>query len=367
MVYRIMAKIQYYRLDDVLKVDALYNILLGMRANGKSYSVKEHALKEAIQKNACTFVLLKRLAEDLKHNFIDEYFSDMPIDKWTKGKYNYISGYSDGIYLSNISDEGKIERGVLIGKAMCLANYERYKSREYPEVTTIIYEEFVTHGLYLRDEPRRLMDLVSTIFRRRKGKVFMIANTISRVCPFFQEWNLHNIPNMQESQIDTYVFHENEYDVKIAVEMCKNSTEKSSGMFFGNYAKSIDSGHWETKIYNKLSDIRVQFNECKTIYTLGLLSNGFGFMINLIQLPTKELAVYIYPARKKGVNEYRLPERKICDTFSLSPRVSKTLKLEIPAEDIISRLFKDDKVLFATNLVGADFETATKNMTKYPF
>ena len=40
-------KKKYYRLDSILKTNAEYLMLLGMRSNGKSYAVKEFLLEKA--------------------------------------------------------------------------------------------------------------------------------------------------------------------------------------------------------------------------------------------------------------------------------------------------------------------------------
>ena len=78
---------------------------------------------------------------------------------------------------------------------MALSASTHYKSTQYPFVKNMIFEEFVTDGLYLQNECNLLMQLVSTVFRNRKdGKVFLIGNTISRVCPYFYEWELRGIP-----------------------------------------------------------------------------------------------------------------------------------------------------------------------------
>lgn len=361
---------KYYSSKRIRERNADYNILIGERANGKSYDTKYNALKEAYAKKKVSFALIKRLAEDLKKGFIEDYFADMPVEKITKNEYNYITGWSDNIYFANIDDNGKVVRGIQIGKAISLSNDERYKSRAYPDMDTIIFEEFVTSNLYLRDEVRRLMSLVSTIFRRRKGcKVWMIANTVSRVCPYFQEWSLVNIPKMAQGQIDEYTYHEtlrdgSTTDTKIAVEYCENSDVSASGMFFGKFAKHIDGGQWETDEYPHLP---WESSEYETIYTLSIASGLFAFMVNLIiKNDSPEQLVYIYPCRQRQDKSYRLAKRVIQDDFSTDMNITNGIKNIYP-EQRIKELYKLGKVVFSTNLCGADFNTTIKNMKKHPF
>ena len=314
----------------------------------------EQCLKKAIKQEKCTFVVIRRLSEDIKNGFIEEYFTDMPISKLTKGKYNRVVGYRDGIYLAK-DDGEKTVKGLQIGKAMALSNDERYKSRAYPDVTDIVYEEFVTKKLYLRDEVNRLMNLVSTILRRRNGKVWLIANSISRVCPYFKEWGLRGIPTMKQGQIDLYKVLRGVDDVvKIAVEYCGNAGEEKSHMFFGKFAKSIDGGAWECDDYPKLPEGDICYH-----YSIGFKYNDFGFIIWLCSLDS-DAFLYIKPARKVK-DDFVFPNRILTNEFSISRLISNSLNLDVPVEGLISKLYHQGKVCFSHNLCGEDFTSCLLN------
>ena len=60
-----MAKKEYYSIDNLLLTDAEYMIMLGQRANGKSYQAKYTALKDAYN-NGKKFVYLRRWKDDIK-------------------------------------------------------------------------------------------------------------------------------------------------------------------------------------------------------------------------------------------------------------------------------------------------------------
>lgn len=346
---------EYYSNKKILEKNAEYNIILGERSNGKSYCIKmEQCLKKAIKQEKCTFVIIKRLSEDIKAGFIEEYFADMPISKLTKGKYNKIVGYRDGIYLAKENEDEKLVRGLQIGKAMALSNDERYKSRAYPDITDIVFEEFVTNKLYLRDEVKRFINLVSTILRRRKGRVWLIANTISRICPYFSEWGLRGIPTMKQGQIDLYTVNTDNESVKIAVEYCGNAGEEKSGMFFGKFAKSIDGGAWECDEYPKLPEGDICYH-----YSIGFKYNDFGFIIWLCSLGS-DAFLYIKPARKVG-EDFVFPNRILTNEFSIRRLISNALNLDIPVEGLISKLYRQGKVCYSHNLCGADFNSCLLN------
>ena len=46
-----MSKQKYYSLNNLLKTESQYKMLLGERSNGKSYAVKEYVLNEAYKNN----------------------------------------------------------------------------------------------------------------------------------------------------------------------------------------------------------------------------------------------------------------------------------------------------------------------------
>ena len=186
-----MNKSKFYDMSKLLSCNASWNILYGMRANGKSYSVKMYVLKNALKGEQ--FVYLRRWSEDIKQREVSTYFDDMPITDLTKGEWSTVVAYQGFFYFANITEAGKTERAPEpIGRYCSLNQAERYKSQVFEKVTTICFEEFMTDKIYLgtnaRPEPRLLMQYVSSVSRDRDIKIFMIGNTISRVNPYISEW-----------------------------------------------------------------------------------------------------------------------------------------------------------------------------------
>lgn len=59
----------------------------------------------------------------------------------------------------------------------------------YLDVDDIIFEEFMSRNVYLPNEPNKLMNLYATIDRKRlTTRLWLVGNTISRVCPYINEW-----------------------------------------------------------------------------------------------------------------------------------------------------------------------------------
>lgn len=355
-----MTKNDFYRLDELLKHKPQYSILLGERANGKSYAVKEYALKKSINKKSCTFALVRRLDADIKPSVIGAYFDDMPVEKMTGGEYNCISYYQRYFYVAKIDDDGKLKRGYKVGCVFALSDDERYKSSTVlPDCETVIFEEFVTNKLYLRDEVNRFMNLVSTILRLKSGAVFLIANKISRVCPYFVEWGLRGIPTMKDGQIDEYIFHGVDSEVKICVEMCASPKHKKSGMFFGTASKSIEGGEWQT---TERPHLVGDLSEYDRLYELSLIALDFKFNILLLCHNNDDyMCVYVYPATLKTF------DRVLTEKYSTDYNVTPTLRSNNRAEVLIHNLVNENKLVFPNNLIGEDFNTVIKNMKKNPF
>lgn len=119
----------HYNIDKIEKEDALFNLIVGEKSNGKSYQVKhkegvlyymenkpkiqdmnslsvkdkEEILQDA--KKGYRFILLRRWQEDISNLWIEQYFQDVDVAKITDNKYNCITQYRKVLYFSNYSGE----------------------------------------------------------------------------------------------------------------------------------------------------------------------------------------------------------------------------------------------------------------------
>ena len=236
---------KYYSLERIKQIDAQYKILLGGRNIGKSYATKQDVVK-CCYDHEKEFIYLRRWDEDIKTKNAINYFSDLNVKEITNGKYTDVYIYQNVIYLCNMNESGKPLEKYLIGRVHSLNQSERYKSQIFPRVDYVIFEEFITDKQYLNNEPEQLQEYVSTIFRGRVGVVYMVGNTISKLCPYFNEWKLEKVGKMKTHDIKLF---ENtiqilkpdgfeEIVIKIAVEMC-GADSFLSRMAFGSSAEMI--------------------------------------------------------------------------------------------------------------------------------
>lgn len=338
---------KFYDISNLKKVDAQYKILLGERANGKSYQVKLTCLEEAF-KSKKKFVYLRRWKEDIKTAAVEAYFSDMDFLKITDGEFSGIEAWRNEIYFFRYDDMGRKIKSEAIGRYCALNDAERYKSWAFENFDNMIFEEFITDQSYIAEEPRKLQQFVSTVARHRAITVYMIGNTLNRICPYFAEWCLEGVLKQKQGTIEVYHFHVEDAIINIAVEYCKNADFKNK-MFFGQSAKQIVSGEWDTTDSPRLPK---KYKDYEKVYEILLKFQSFRFAMELLVEPENGgRLVYIYPCTNPNREFYRI----ITDQFSDQPNITNRLILKKRPEAIMYDLLNLDKICFSDNLTAADF------------
>ena len=343
-------KQRYYDLKNLLGCKCFWMILYGMRSNGKSYAVKKHALERAYKHNE-GFIYLRRWSEDIKAKEVSSYFDDMPVKDITGGDYDGVTAWQGFFYWYNIVDGKEVRSSKPIGRYCSLNQAERYKSQVFNTVSRIIFEEFLTNKIYLgssaNPEPRILQQFVSTVARDRNIEVFLIGNTISRVCPYFTEWGLKGIMQQKPGTIDIYHLRGENGVVDIAVENCE-VVETKSKMFFGLASKQITSGEWEV---NDCPKLLKPYQYYQMLYEVSISYAEFSYIMQLLaDGETGGYFVYIYPNTKN-----RKTLRKITNVFHADPMITNGLNNKIRAEQVIAECFRSGKVCYSDNLTGTDF------------
>ena len=97
-------KTKYYRLDNILKKEAQYNIIFGERSNGKTFAVLEHGLK-LFADTGKQLAIIRRWKEDFRgkrgQSIFDAINDSGLVEKYTHGEYTHITYYSSRWFLSN--------------------------------------------------------------------------------------------------------------------------------------------------------------------------------------------------------------------------------------------------------------------------
>lgn len=257
---------KYYTLDRILKEDAIYNMIIGERSNGKTYSVLNYGIKRAIEsfikgeyKNR--LAIIRRWQDDFKGKRSHEMFSSIVsnglIEKYSKGKYDTVEYFSGRWFFAKKDETGSTRCDEPFAYAFSLSAMEHDKSTSYPDVDTILFDEFLTRSYYLPNEFVTFMNVLSTIIRERDNvKIFMLGNTVNKFCPYFDEMGLHHIKEMKRGEIEVYEYGES--GLKVAVEYAeKTVTGKKSDKYFAfdnPKLHMITGGDWEIDIYPHLPE-----------------------------------------------------------------------------------------------------------------
>ena len=346
-------KLNFVKQETLKKLNGDYCIILGERSNGKSYAVKGLCIADAY-KNNNKFIYLRRWILDCKDSYCVNYFADVPVSAITDGEYTCIDVWQKKIYLSNVDEKtNKIKHGKLIGYCHALSESTRYKSQAFPDVTNIIYEEFIAEDArYIHNEPDRLEHYVSTIFRLEKHKIYLVGNTISRICPYFRDWELlEYIKKQKQGSIVDYTTDKTTITVYLT-----DSLNYNSGMFFGNIAKSITAGEYITQ---KQPHLEKRIREYNDLYQLVVKHNEFSFLCHLLQdkSESNNIIWYIEPKTTPIKDKTRV----VSTEFNPSIYYSRNFKGRTENERQIFTMLRDlDKVCFSDNLTGTEFKQIIK-------
>lgn len=355
----------HYNLDNIDSENALINIIWGERSNGKSYQVKHKKaiipFLESAVNNRERFILVRRLREEITTEKIERYFADVDVCKLTNNEYNIIVYYRKEVYLANYNIEtGLVKRGEKIGYVVALSTEQHYAGASYLDVKNIIFEEFMSRSVYLANEPDKLMNFYNTVDRKRGVvRLWLVGNTISRVCPYLTEWNLQKIilTQKQGTIITSYLPTGTEDDdgnpinIKLAIEYCK-STGKSS-FAIGKHKDMLNKGSWQSDPQPHLPKSK---NEYKIVYMIGFQYKEFKFIGELLlDKESKELAWFIYPYEKEFKNNILI----FSDVVKLDRRYQRNIYDITINNDRIQNIlntFREGNIFYSTDLCGTDFK-----------
>lgn len=242
----------YYSSKKIRKLNALYNLIIGQRSNGKTYDWKENALNDYAKDNLKS-AYIRRFDTEIAPKNLANLFDSHDIEKIFNGKWN-ATDYKKHEFTLCIKINGEIvaRDEQPFCKVYALNTWESSKGADNGYVSSICFDEFITRRAYLQQEFVIFQNILSSIIRDRDDvKIFMLGNTVNKFCPYFKEMGLYNVENMNPGDIELYKFGEEE--LTVAVEMCPESKNtKSVKKFFAfdnPQLKMITTGAWEIALY----------------------------------------------------------------------------------------------------------------------
>lgn len=172
----------WYDVNKTLSYNCLFNFVVGARGVGKTYALKRRAIKNWIKKGE-QFVYLRRYDTELIPSNMEKFFDDICVEFpdhefYVKSGKFYIDEMIAGFYLP-------------------LSKAAQYKSVPFPNVSLVIFDEFIIdRGLvrYLPNEVVTFLEMYSTISRLRDVPVMFLSNAISFTNPYFLFFDLQLQP-----------------------------------------------------------------------------------------------------------------------------------------------------------------------------
>lgn len=348
-------KPKYYSLKRILDKHAHYNMIFGLRSNGKTTAILEHGLKIYCETGK-QMAYLRRWDIEFMGKRGSQLFADIVnrgvIEKLTRGRWSGVYYYGSKWYLCNYDENGKRDEtdATPFCYGFALSTMEHDKSVSYPNITTVFFDEFLSRTQYLTDEFVIFCNVLSTIIRQRKDvTIFMAGNTVTKYCPYFAEMGLSKVKTMQPGTIDVYAYGDS--GLTVAVEYAEpNSKGKESDIYFAfNNPKlqMITTGAWEIDLYPHCP---VKYVPADVLFTYFILFDGDTLQAEIV---SKDDLRFTFIHRK--TTELQNPDRDIIFSPEYSARPNWCRKITKPTTEIgkrIAEFFVRDKVFFQDNEIG---------------
>ena len=354
--------IKYYNTNRIDKTEAKIRIVFGMRSNGKTTAGLLKGLEKRLNSESGRkeqTVYLRRWDDEIRpKNDIGSLFDGIlkfyDINGKTNGEYNTIIYRARKFYLAFIEDE-KIMKIDTKPFCICLAlsQNEHYKSLSFPDVTTIVFDEFISENhQYLPHEFKRFTSILSTVIRSREDvEIYLMGNTVDANCIYWNEFRIIEIvKKIQDGEI--YHYKPKGRQTDIAIEKAEAIT--NNGRVINVYtdfdtanSDMINKGMWDTDNYPHLPFSYSQ-NDIQFIFFI-----EYNTELYQCEVISKYETPYLYIHRK--TTELKHPDDDLIYGDNPTGKPNYFINLFKPEYKIQKRivdLFYYNKVFYQDNLVG---------------
>lgn len=347
-----MKSSDFYSLHEIKKRNAQYNVIFGERSNGKTFAILEEMIRNYI-KTGEKGAYIRRYREDMRGLSAQMLFAGVVktglITKLTKGEYNNVKYYQRKWFLCHIDNENPENNYADKEPFAYSFALTESKGANYPDVTTIHFDEFIDRKPELQGEFELFINLVSTLVRdKAKAKIYMTANTVNQSSLYFREMGLTNIKKMKPGQIDVYEYGES--GLKCAVEYTAHKSAKSSDVYFAfdnPHLQMIKTGMWEIGIYPHTFE---KWTKDKVIFSAFLKWEDEIVQLDVI---SKDDLTFVYCHTK--TTPIQDERHDIILSLEDNPRfnyIHSLMKSDLRISRRLMWFFRNQKIYYQDNTVG---------------
>ena len=376
-------KLMELKADDGHSVDIAF--IYSGRNRGKSFDIASKALLDAwTSQGKEQFGYARRYEKELTVSKVESYFDDKVayIQDITDGQCDGVKAYQGSLYFFKAKHvKGKLvrENVLKIGNYFNINGANQYKSMQFPNITRLIFEEVFTSDGYCNNEPRKVLDLISTIKRSRDNFIaYLISNTVSRVNPYADEYALNKLISQKEGTIDTYKLYNGSFDENGKEDYYFIACEYLSDLIgdTGEISKlgtSVLTNKWdEVRLYPTCSIKEIeQFSDS---YRCVFQNGVFKFFARIFEVPinfqdwledkkitlSNEVMTVAFVTRK--TTPYRKDVRLYTTEPIVYPLATRGLYNICDFDKTIFRLIELGQTFYCNNLVACEFSQCYKNL-----
>lgn len=196
---------------NILSYNCLFNFVVGNRGGGKTFGMKEHMIRKAID-NGVLFMYLRRTDVELK-DAKATFFDDITTENKFPGRcFRTFGNYFQTILADEYGEPLEDEKWETIGYCSYLSGARSKKSVSFSKVRFICFDEFIVPdagiGSYLPDEVICFLEFYETVARMRDVQVLFLSNALTTINPYFLYFDLHIPYNTNICRIKTDIAFE---------------------------------------------------------------------------------------------------------------------------------------------------------------
>lgn len=357
---------EYYSLDRILQHPSSYYMIIGERSNGKTYSVKKRIIEKI--KEGGEFVYLRRLHRYIVRKKMYKVFDDIQniAEKELGTTINYST--ENGFYIVKDKEQKNV------GYVTSLEDGMTEKGISFHNVKIILFDEFIDET-YSDIEIDRFLNLISTICREREDiEIYMLGNTISRYCPYFDLFGI-DIKKIRQGNI--YRFKHSS-GVTCSLEYCKNKvqqigkdkTNKYTGFDNNKTVDMIMYGEWEYKDSNIRNVDGIGWSSQRTLVPAYVTALGLCYEISIYTHSNFPISFVRKPNTQNGLVKDRIKYNLSYDNSVLL----NSKKGVVPKFSRVSTFFDEntleqikilDECIRTSRIVFDSYETGTEFLKAY--